>query len=133
MLETFPRTLQEPRGRVNASPADDPASHARCLKSVPVSAAAGRPFSRGNAASPAPGVASPRCGPDAGAVDRREERAASGGRHYRVPHAPRRRIVELRNHPAGLRSFEDGPPITSHPVRVIERTAARLAALTLKP
>ena len=41
---------------------------------------------------------------------------AVGGNQYSVPDTTRRRIVEVQNHPAEVRIFEDGQLIASHPV-----------------
>jgi hypothetical protein len=41
---------------------------------------------------------------------------AVGGNQYSVPDTTRRRIVEVQNHPAEVRIFEDGKLVTSHPV-----------------
>lgn len=41
---------------------------------------------------------------------------AVSGNHYSVPDTTRRRIVEVQNHPAEVRIFEDGNLIASHPV-----------------
>lgn len=52
-------------------------------------------------------------------VERRisqEGMVAVGGNQYSVPDTTRRRIVEVQNHPAEVRIFEDGTLIASHPV-----------------
>lgn len=52
-------------------------------------------------------------------VERRisqEGMVAVGGNQYSVPDTTRRRIVEVQNHPAEVRIFEDGQLIASHPV-----------------
>lgn len=41
---------------------------------------------------------------------------AVGGNQYSVPDTTRRRIVEVQNHPAEVRIFEDGELIACHPV-----------------
>jgi hypothetical protein len=52
-------------------------------------------------------------------VERRisqEGMVAVGGNQYSVPDTTRRRIVEVQNHPAEVRIFEDGQLVASHPV-----------------
>jgi hypothetical protein len=52
-------------------------------------------------------------------VDRRISKdgmVAVSGNHYSVPDTTRRRIVEVQNHPAEVRIFEDGNLIAIHPV-----------------
>jgi transposase len=52
-------------------------------------------------------------------VERRishEGMVSVGGNYYSVPDTARRRIVEVQNHPAEVRIFEDGQLIASHPV-----------------
>jgi transposase len=52
-------------------------------------------------------------------VERRisqEGMVAVGGNQYSVPDTTRRRLVEVQNHPAEVRIFEDGRLIASHPV-----------------
>lgn len=52
-------------------------------------------------------------------VERRisqEGMVAVCGNQYSVPDTTRRRIVEVQNHPAEVRIFEDGQRIASHPV-----------------
>ncbi|SNT76941.1 Transposase [Paracoccus seriniphilus] len=52
-------------------------------------------------------------------VERRisqEGMVAVGGNQYSVPDTTRRRIVEVQNHAAEVRIFEDGQLIASHPV-----------------
>jgi hypothetical protein len=52
-------------------------------------------------------------------VERRisqEGMVAVGGNQYSVPDTTRRRIVEVQNHPAEVRIFEDGQLIANHPV-----------------
>jgi len=52
-------------------------------------------------------------------VERRisqEGMVAVGGNQYSVPDTTRRRIVEVQNHPAEVRIFEDGHLVASHPV-----------------
>jgi hypothetical protein len=52
-------------------------------------------------------------------VERRisqEGMVAVGGNQYSVPDTTRRRIVEVQNHPAEVRIFEDGQLIARHPV-----------------
>ena len=52
-------------------------------------------------------------------VERRisqEGRVVVGGNQYSVPDTTRRRIVEVQNHPAEVRIFEDGQLIARHPV-----------------
>lgn len=52
-------------------------------------------------------------------VERRisqEGMVAVGGNQYSVPDTTQRRIVEVQNHPAEVRIFEDGQLIASHPV-----------------
>lgn len=52
-------------------------------------------------------------------VERRisqEGMVAVGGNQYSVPDTTRRRIVEVQNHPAEVRIFEDGKLVASHPV-----------------
>lgn len=45
-----------------------------------------------------------------------EGTVAVGGNQYSVPDTTRRRIVEVQNHPAEVRIFEDGQLVASHPV-----------------
>lgn len=52
-------------------------------------------------------------------VERRisqEGMVAVGGNQYSVPDTTRRRTVEVQNHPAEVRIFEDGQLVASHPV-----------------
>jgi len=59
-------------------------------------------------------------------VERRisqEGMVAVGGDQYSVPDTTRRRIVEVQNHPAEVRIFEDGQLVASHPV--LEATPGR--------
>jgi transposase len=46
----------------------------------------------------------------------KEGMVAVGGNQYSVPDTTRRRIVEVQNHPAEVRIFEDGLLIACHPV-----------------